>query len=271
MEARGHQGLAPPLETLIAENVGLLGRRVLVVDDNELVARACSRFFDLVGMVTELVSTLVQARERLESKEPPEVLLLDLCLGNERGSELLPLVARLKSRPAVVVWSAHLGDPSEISALQESGALILPKRGTGTPETEGAEEARRPESEEEAGFGGALLRTIALALRRREGRDRGHELVQEFAKVHRLSSRELAVLLAAVSGMHDDLIAERFQCAPATVRTHWRRIFDKAKVSGGRNALLAAILRGTALYPKRGHVQIEDPEHSAVTVNPSRR
>jgi DNA-binding NarL/FixJ family response regulator len=52
-------------------------------------------------------------------------------------------------------------------------------------------------------------------------------LVASFASVHRLSSRERALLLCAVAGRNNDEAAAELGCSRATVATYWNRIFSK--------------------------------------------
>jgi DNA-binding NtrC family response regulator len=63
-------------------------KTLLYVDDEETIGRVVSRFFSRRGDVVLLARTIAEAREILEVQEP-EVLFIDVWLGNESGFELM--------------------------------------------------------------------------------------------------------------------------------------------------------------------------------------
>jgi DNA-binding NtrC family response regulator len=63
-------------------------KTLLYVDDEETIGRVVSRFFARRGDVVLLARNIAEAREILAVQEP-EVLFIDVWLGNESGFELM--------------------------------------------------------------------------------------------------------------------------------------------------------------------------------------
>lgn len=61
--------------------------KVLMVDDDELIARSTSDYFNIVGVKTAYVTSFDAAIEFLEKTEV-SLLLLDINLGDKSGFEL---------------------------------------------------------------------------------------------------------------------------------------------------------------------------------------
>jgi DNA-binding response OmpR family regulator len=73
---------------------------VLVVDDDAAIRLLCRVNLELEGQRVAEAATLGEARAVLE-REPVQVVLLDLHIGNERGLDLLKELRR--DRPAIAV------------------------------------------------------------------------------------------------------------------------------------------------------------------------
>jgi DNA-binding CsgD family transcriptional regulator len=70
-------------------------------------------------------------------------------------------------------------------------------------------------------------------------------VVSCYAGVHRLSTQEHRLLVAAVEGMTDKEAGIALGCARGTIGTYWQRIFVKTG-SRPRSAVLADVLRFAA-------------------------
>jgi DNA-binding NtrC family response regulator len=86
-------------------------RRVLVVEDNALVARTIVRTLSSVSCVCETADSVAGARARLESS-PFDMVIVDANLGDERGQDL---VAEIRTRfPATETVLASGVDKDEV-------------------------------------------------------------------------------------------------------------------------------------------------------------
>lgn len=64
-------------------------------------------------------------------------------------------------------------------------------------------------------------------------------MLARFAARYRLAPQETKLLLAAaLEGVTNDEAADLLGCAPATVRSHWRRIAEKIGCHGQRDVLV---------------------------------
>ncbi len=100
--------------------------RVLIIEDDRIVAATLSQFIRDEGHETILVDTAEAGLERIE-RVFPEALILDLSLPGMSGVELLQLLAHRGQRvPAVVIGDA--GSEDDLRECLRMGALkALPK------------------------------------------------------------------------------------------------------------------------------------------------
>ncbi len=96
-----------------------MSRRILLVDDDPAVLRGIGGLLRDEGYRTETATTAAEAHEAL-SRDPPDAVVLDLGLPDERG---LSLLARLpRPLPAPVVVLSGGATPSEAAEALKLGA-----------------------------------------------------------------------------------------------------------------------------------------------------
>ncbi len=103
-------------------------RRVLVVDDDELILRLLTVVLEGSGLKTETVMDGEEALRRVAA-DPPDLVLLDLMMPGMDGFEVLD---HLRAHPAteglpVVVLTARHLSATEREQLQRKGAFVLTK------------------------------------------------------------------------------------------------------------------------------------------------
>jgi DNA-binding NtrC family response regulator len=79
-------------------------KTVLVVDDERSLRLLCRVNLELEGHRVHEAATLAEARAQIE-REAPDIILLDVHLGNEDGLELLDEVAALDLPTRIVLLS----------------------------------------------------------------------------------------------------------------------------------------------------------------------
>jgi DNA-binding NtrC family response regulator len=113
------------------------GKTVLVVDDDASMRLLCRVNLELEGHRVLEASSLAQARE-LMAAEVPDVALLDVHLGSERGLDLIDDVASLELPTQVVLLSgssqispelrsrvaAVIGKPFDLAELSDAVASV---------------------------------------------------------------------------------------------------------------------------------------------------
>jgi DNA-binding NarL/FixJ family response regulator len=179
--------------------------RVAVVDDHPilregtaalLASRPDVRIVGLGGSVEDAVRFL-------DATDRPDVLLLDIRLGDLSGLEVLAerrATPAGAARTAIVVWTAY-DYPQYVDAAHRLGAAGFVLKTAPTSELFDA--IRR------AAAGG-------LAFGRRPSGDTAT-----------LSRREHEVVVLLVDGCSNDEIAQRLSIAPRTVESHLARLFER--------------------------------------------
>lgn len=103
---------------------GSSAKTVLVVDDDRSLRLLCRINLELDGHRVVEAATLSEARAQLE-RETPDVILLDVHLGNDDGLELLDEVEALEVVTRVVLLSGTSEIGSELRA-RVSGVIGKP-------------------------------------------------------------------------------------------------------------------------------------------------
>jgi len=183
--------------------------RLLIIEDDAAVVR---NWFHLLGGRFDVASVeSFEAAWRATDPEswdadPFHYVLLDLRLPDGNGVDLLDRLNAADPRPSVAVISGFL-DAHQALAIHGRCAIAVPK----------------PADRE------VLLGVLAIL----EGARSGGSLIASFADAHGLSSQETRLLLAAAREATNEEAADELGCTNATVRSYWRRIFEK---TGRRSA-----------------------------------
>jgi len=199
--------------------------RVLIVDDEAPIRRAWRMLLAMEGYEVPEAGSCAEARCLLRD-EQVHLVLLDLTLPQESGTELLPDLGALDSPPFVIVVSGHT-EPERSAHLQLEGLLVL----------------RKPVS------GEALCSVVAEVLS-----SEAEDVVSAYAQAQGLSGQEAQLVRLHYEGVPREEIAERLGIAEATERTYWQRVYAKTGCSS-RVEVLAALARFAAARrptPPRG-------------------
>jgi two-component system invasion response regulator UvrY len=97
--------------------------RVLVIDDHPIVLDGCRHLLQNAGFDDVLVANSITAGYRLFRRHKPDVVILDLALG-DKSLAGLELIRRLRLGPqaaAILVFSMY-GDPAIVSYALQMGA-----------------------------------------------------------------------------------------------------------------------------------------------------
>lgn len=207
--------------------------RVLIVEDDDLVRRTYRKVLERAGHEVIAAATVTAARALLRGsgERPFEVVLLDLCLPDGSGADLLPLVRSLHPPPAVAVVSGHLDAESAVD-LQYGSVLVVPKLHVSRLLADVVRELARPDE--------AVL-------------------VEAFAREVGLTAREAEVLRLACARVPNKEIPERMGCSVGTLRTHWRHIYAKTGTSS-RDDAVAAVTQFAGrrrVTPPLGHPRVQ--------------
>jgi two-component system nitrate/nitrite response regulator NarL len=208
--------------------------RVAIVEDHELLARSLAVVLRGEGMDV----TWVNDREpddivRAVADARPDVVLLDLDLGNDRTS--LPAIRELVSTGTLVVMMTGVTDRVRLAECVEAGAVGIVSKGDSFERLAAAlEEVADRRTLLAPGERDELLRELRLHRQERDDRLRVFDT---------LTPREREVLAALIDGKSAEQIASDDHVSLTTVRTHIRSVLAKLEV---RSQLAAVALAKSA-------------------------
>ena len=97
---------------------------VLVVDDDEAFLRATQRGFQSAGLEVHVATNSAAAYE-LAEQHRPDLMVVDLRLGDECGLDVVEHLRARHAGAAIVVLSAYASVASTVAALRCGADLVL--------------------------------------------------------------------------------------------------------------------------------------------------
>jgi len=198
--------------------------RVLVVDDHPIVRQGLA---DLLARESdmELVAAVDggQAALAAVTGQAPDVVLLDLRLGDMDGLEVLARLRQHHPQLCVLILSAQDGDAAIAQALRAGAAGYLLKSMSNQQILGAIRSAAR----------GRYNPTGAVA-----------EKLAQFAFSSALTPREVDVLRLAAQGLSNRKIGDALGISEHTVKSYFRNVLSKLGVQDRTEAVAEAIRRG---------------------------
>jgi DNA-binding NarL/FixJ family response regulator len=213
---------------------------VLLVDDEERFRQGLRTFLNFYSVNAPLPIEVVGEASSVEqalkvtNQKKPDLILLDLELGDSDGITALIKLKESSYTGKVLVLSAHQEDESIFRAMQKGAAGYVFKNHLATQLCEAINTVLKSEiylpSEVASGFfrcfqahSDSYMRTC-------------HEL--------HLTEREQEVLHWLAQGASNEEIAKGLYVTVATVKAHLTSIFEKLKVTSRTQAIVAALKLG---------------------------
>ncbi len=217
--------------------------RVYLVDDHQLIRDGLRALIsvqpglNVVGDSGERAEALAQVGEL-----QPDVVLLDIDLGNDDGLDLLPYL--LDRAPEMrVIMLTGVRDPE-----QHRRAVLLGAMGLVLKE-KAADTVMRAIKKVCAGEVW-LDRTLIASILNERARGQPASHSQEDEKIARLTEREREVIALVGDGLRNRQICERLVISEATVRHHLTSIFSKLNVADRFELAIYAYRHHLADIPK---------------------
>jgi DNA-binding NarL/FixJ family response regulator len=205
--------------------------KLLIVDDHRVFCQGLEAVFRAEGDFEPLtVSNPAQALGIVATWQP-EVVIMDLRLGEVNGVDLTKQMTGLPFPPAIVVLTAYADTAAALSAVRAGAVGFVPKNAS-VDQVIGAVRA--------AGLGGSWLPRELLAKLVAEHQDP----VGTPQLIAQLTAREQQVLSLMVSGLDRNGIAEKLNQSPNTVRTHIRNVIVKLNCHSAIEAVALGLRAG---------------------------
>jgi DNA-binding NarL/FixJ family response regulator len=192
---------------------------VVLIEDHDMMRRGLAAYFTkggrwkVIGEATNINETVALFEKLSASLSPlPDLVLLDIQLGNEWGLDLIPFLKKHcgKNAPPVLVYSVY-EDYAHIKAAIRAGAAGYISKSRGDAELETAMEA--------------VLRGdsfIAPALM--------EKIVEVSDIMLALTKRERQIFEMVQRGISNREIAEELKLSLRTIENNLSIIYDKTKV-----------------------------------------
>jgi DNA-binding NarL/FixJ family response regulator len=197
--------------------------RVVIVDDHPVVREGLARFLELyedVEVVAQAGS--VDGAVSLATEHTPDVVVLDLELGESHGLAAIPRLRELDPAPAVLVLTSFLDDDYVRQALRLGANGYLVKSAGPDAILAGIREAAT---------GGRPLDAAVVDLLAAGPRE---------DPLAALTPRETEVLTLLGQGLSNRAIAKQLVVTEKTVKTHVGAILAKLGVASRTQAALLA-------------------------------
>jgi two-component system nitrate/nitrite response regulator NarL len=225
--------------------------RILIVDDHTIIRAALRMFLENqpgVSVVAEgsgLEDALAAA-----VREQPDIVLLNLDLGNANGLDLLPqLHAVAPETHVVVLTGVHDVEMHRRAVRLGAVGLVHKEESTGR-----LLEAIAKVYAGEVWLDSLLIASVLSEMTRpRASQPVDHEEV----KIKALTARERQIVKLVGQGMKNHAIAKRLCISEATVRHHLTSIFGKLGAGDRLELAIYAYRHGLAcLYPQQDDDQL---------------
>ena len=210
--------------------------RVLIVQDHPLLASAIVRVLEgqpdiaVSGVSATGAEALLAA-----SKDPPDVVLMDMRLPDVTGPAAVRMIQNKVADAAIVFHSADESETALLDAIDAGATAYLTKNATAGQIVEAVRRASKGEVLIPVElFARAVRRQQAVVTRKQE---REH-LLAEF------TPRELDILHLLAEGLDTVAMSERLAIAPHTVEWHVRHVIEKLQVHSKLQAVIAAAHKG---------------------------
>jgi two-component system, NarL family, nitrate/nitrite response regulator NarL len=216
---------------------------VMMVDDHRVVRSGLRMLIEshprmkVVGEAGKGSDALVVA-----AREHPDVILLDLVLGEETGTDLIPgLLAASEGTRILILTALH--DEDEHRRAVRLGAMgVLNKEASSELMIKALEKVYEGEF-----WLDRFMTASLLAEMRRPSQPKKQQIPED--KTARLTAREREVISLVGKGLKNKQIAERLSISESTVRHHLTSVFNKLEVGDRLELLVFAYENGMVAVP----------------------
>jgi DNA-binding NarL/FixJ family response regulator len=207
---------------------------ILIVDDHEVVRLGLRHMIETHAHM-KIVGEAINHAEALAiaSREKPEIIILDICLGMENGNDMIPELLRVSEDSRIIVLTA-VQDEEELRRSSRLGAMgVITKDTPANMLIKAIERVNMGE----LWLNRRLTAALVAELRRPGEGPNGNG---EKKMIDQLSNRERDIIELIGEGLKNKQIAARLYISETTVRHHITSILGKLKVSDRLELLIFA-------------------------------
>lgn len=218
--------------------------RILLIDDH-VVMRSGLRLLIETSMRMTVVGEAngLDSALKLLRQETPDVILLDLDLGEVSGLDLIPALQQKQANPRILILTG-LNDPELHTQAIQLGAM-----GVVLKETAPAHLLKAIEKVYEGEYWLDKTTVATMLGGFANGSSNGHNnTIEALHELNPLTQRELEITVLVAEGLKNKQIADRLFISEGTVRNHLTTIFSKVDVSDRFELMMYAYRNGLAEF-----------------------
>jgi two-component system nitrate/nitrite response regulator NarL len=216
--------------------------RIMIVDDHSVI-RAGLRMLieqDQTMTVVAMAGTAAEAL-KLAATEKPDIIVLDLILGEEDGLDFLPELTKASSNSRVLVLTGVQTPESHRTAIRRGAMGIVLKQQAAELLLKAIKKVHDGEVWIDRSMIGSVLNDVRSAQK-----EQPHA---EGAKIGSLTPREREVISLVSQGLKNKIIGERLFISETTVTHHLSSIYAKLGVSDRLELVVYAFANQLAKKP----------------------
>jgi two-component system, NarL family, nitrate/nitrite response regulator NarL len=215
--------------------------RIMIVDDHAVVRSGLRMLIeqDQTMSVVAMAGNRVEAL-RLAASERPDIIILDLILGEDDGLNFLPELCESSPTSRVVVLTGVRNPDSHRLAIRRGAMGIVLKEHAADMLLRAIQKVHEGEVWIDRSMIGSVIHEF----------NRPSKVDPEKAKITTLTDREREVITLVGEGLKNRQIAERLFITETTVTHHLSSVFSKLEVSDRLELIIYAFRHGLAQMPK---------------------
>ncbi|HKR59115.1 MAG TPA: response regulator transcription factor [Pyrinomonadaceae bacterium] len=218
--------------------------RVLIVDDHAVVRAGLRMLIDqdsemkVIGLAGNRAEALAVA-----ASEQPNIIMLDIVLGDEDGLSFLPELRAVASNARVLVLTGLRSEESQRQAMRAGAMGIVLKEHAAEVLIKAIKKVNQGEVWLDRFTMGSVLQEMAA----------GKQPDPEKDKIASLTDREREVIGLVGEGLKNKQIASRLFISETTVTHHLSSVFSKLEVSDRLELIIYAFRHGLAELPTQSY------------------
>jgi two-component system nitrate/nitrite response regulator NarL len=217
--------------------------RILIVDDHAIVRAGLRMLIDqnpamtVVGVAGDRLEALA-----LAASEQPNIIILDILLGDDDGLSFLPQLREAATDSRVLVLTGLRSSESQRRAIIAGAMGVVLKEHAAEVLIKAINKVHQGEVWLDRSLMGSVLDAITQA----------PEVDPETARIASLTERERQVVALIAEGLKNKQIGERLFISETTVTHHLSSIFSKLEVSDRLELVIYAFSRNLVKVPQKG-------------------
>ena len=215
--------------------------RILIVDDHAVVRAGLRMLIDqnpamkVIGLAGNRSEALV-----LATREQPDLIILDILLGDEDGLTILPELREVAKDARVLVLTGLRGSENQRRAMLAGAMGVVLKEHAAEVLLKAINKVHQGEVWLDRSLMGSVLDQMTQA----------PDADPEEAKIDSLTDREREVIALIAEGLKNKQIAQRLYITETTVTHHLSSIFSKLDVSDRLELVIYAFAHKIATVPR---------------------